>query len=334
MTEPAVQPSPSALPPVFVCNYWFSAFAEHVNHNKHNFSLPLTGQAGLAFFSSNPSQPGNTLDSMTNYYSPIYGIAGQPIATLPCAATLQQHASIFSAYDYINILPLYSNQAQAWCQSFATLGFKGFIYQHSVNWYEPDITSLAQYWQRRPSQLKNTLKRKQELMNKDGNFTVKIYSEGSAELLMQALIDYHQVYYRSWKRSEPTPAFIDSICQHNWQINALRIGVIYYNNEPIAAQIWFVYDKTAAIFKLAYNNDFTRFSPGTVLTAALLEHVICRDNVNTVDFLTGNDDYKKDWMSAKQPLYGIQLCNKRTWRGKLRSLANYVANFKHKPAPK
>ena len=93
-------------------------------------------------------------------------------------------------------------------------------------------------------------------------------------------------------------------------------------------------DKTAAIFKLAYNKDFTRFSPGTVLTAALLEHVICRDNVNTVDFLTGNDDYKKDWMSAKQPLYGIQLCNKRTWRGKLRSLANYVANFKHKPAPK
>ena len=171
-------------------------------------------------------------------------------------------------------------------------------------------------------------------MNKDGNFTVKIYSEGSAEILMQALIDYHQVYYHSWKRSEPTPAFIDSICQHNWQINTLRIGVIYYNNEPIAAQIWFVYNKTAAIFKLAYNNDFTRFSPGTVLTAALLEHVICRDNVNTVDFLTGNDDYKKDWMSAKQPLYGIQLCNKRTWRGKLRSLANYVANFKHKPAPK
>ena len=328
MTDPAVQPSPSALPPVFVSDYWFSAFAEHVNHNKHNFSLPLTGQAGLAFFSINPSQPVNTLDSMTNYYSPIYGIAGQSIATLPCAATLQQHASIFSAYDYINILPLYSNQMQAWCQSFATLGFKGFIYQHSVNWYEPDITSLAQYWQRRPSQLKNTLKRKQELMNKDGNFTVKVYSEGSAELLMQALIDYHQVYYHSWKRSEPTPAFIDSICQFCWSNQALRIGVIYFENKPIAAQIWFVYKDTAKIFKLAYHTDYNRFSPGTVLTAALMDYVINQDKVQNIDFLTGNDEYKKDWMSEKRYLYGLQLCNKTTIRGQIGAAINNLSRFK------
>lgn len=52
MTEPAGQPSPSALPPVFVSDYWFSAFAEHVNHNKHNFSLPLSGQAKVAFLAA------------------------------------------------------------------------------------------------------------------------------------------------------------------------------------------------------------------------------------------------------------------------------------------
>ncbi len=336
LPDPAAQHSAAtSLLPVFVRSHWFSTFAEHVNHNRHNFSVPLTEQGDLAFFSSqHKTRHGdNILDSMTNYYSPIFGIADQAVDTELSATILQRHCSTFSPFDCINILPLYSRQAQAWCQAFATLGFKGFIYQHSVNWYETDIRSLADYWQRRPSQLKNTLKRKQDLMQKDGSFSTRIYSSGSTGLLMQALIDYHQVYYHSWKRSEPTPGFIDSICQYSWHTNALRIGVVYCNNQPIAAQIWFVYGQTAAIFKLAYHKDYTRFSPGTVLMAALLEHLICHDKVTTVDFLTGNDDYKKDWMSARQPLYGLQLCNRRTWRGNMRALANTVSSFKPKPIP-
>tara|TARA_R110002126_G_scaffold10245_20_gene46511 strand:+ start:8447 stop:9454 length:1008 start_codon:yes stop_codon:yes gene_type:complete len=335
MTESTVQRDISTLTPVFVSEYWFKAFAEHVNHDRQNISLPLTESAGLTFFSrKNTNQPENVLESMTNYYSPIFGIAGQPVTTVPSAEILQQHANVFSSFDYINILPLYSRQADAWIKAFATLGFKGFTYQHSMNWYEPNIASTAEYWQRRPSKLKNTLKRKQELMNKDGNFKIKIYSQGSPALLIQALIDYHHVYYHSWKRLEPSPAFIDCICQYSWHINALRIGIIYYRNKPIAAQIWFIHNKTAAIFKLAYHKEYTRFSPGTILTAALLEHVISVDNVSTLDFLTGNDDYKKDWMSVKQPLYGIQLCNINSWRGKMRAFVNYVSNLKPKSSSK
>lgn len=316
---------------VFVSKTWFKAFADHIHHNKNNFSVPLTENGDLAFFSScKNSGRTHALTSMTNYYSPIYGFADQYLETIPSVKILKEQERIFTPYDSIDILPLYSSQAQAWAAAFKTLGFKSFIYQHSVNWFQPDITSVADYWQQRPSQLKNTLKRKQELMKKDKSFSIRIYSEGSTEVFMQALIDYHTVYFHSWKQLEPTPSFIDSVCLDNWHSNSLRIGVIYYNEQPIAAQIWFVYDNTAAIFKLAYNKNFTRFSPGTVLTATLLEHVIGKDQIKKLDFLTGNDDYKKDWMTLSQPLYGILLCNKHTLRGKMLIVKNSLARLKPK----
>ena len=80
------------------------------------------------------------------------------------------------------------------------------------------------------------------------------------------------------------------------------------------------------------NNIFWNFAHIVVSTQTLsYVRTGILANASTVKY---NDDYKKDWMSAKQPLYGIQLCNKRTWRGKLRSLTNSIANFKHKSAPK
>lgn len=317
---------------LFTSQQWFDFFSLFVNHDKQNLSLELTQDRGIACFSYDKTTKGGSkiLESMTNYYSPIYGLVGQSIYKSPSGDAVQQHVYVFSSFDYINVVPLYEQQANAWCQAFSNIGFKGFVYHHSVNWYETNITSLDDYWQRRPSKLKNTLKRKQELMLKDANFNVRILSNGTEAELTQALIDYHHVYYHSWKRTEPTPGFIDCICQYLWKNNALRIGLIYHGTIPIAAQIWFVHDRKAEIFKLAHHKEFIRYSPGTILTAALLKHVICNDKVNTIDFLTGNDEYKKDWMTEKRPLYGIQLCNTKRWRGQVRAIFNYISVFKSK----
>lgn len=317
---------------LFTSHQWFDFFGHFVNYDKQNFSLPLTPLGGSAFFSCDKSakRGNNILESMTNYYSPIYGLAGESVDISPSIDSVQQHREIFSAFDYVNVLPLYKKQAEQWCEAFSYIGFKGFTYQHSVNWYEKNITSLDDYWQRRPSKLKNTLKRKQDLINKDNKFNVRIVSKGNNEILLQALIDYHQVYYHSWKRPEPKPSFIDCVCLYLWQNNALRLGLIYYDNQPIAAQIWFVHNQTAQIFKLAYHKEFTRYSPGTVLTAALLQHVISQDSVSEIDFLTGNDEYKKDWMTENRPLYGVQLCNMNRWRGQARAFINFLSDFKSK----
>ena len=57
-------------------------------------------------------------------------------------------------------------------------------------------------------------------------------------------------------------------------------------------------------------------SPGTVLSAFMLQHVIDTDRVSTVDFLSGDDHYKKNWMSHREERKGVAAYNPRTLRGR------------------
>ena len=48
-----------------------------------------------------------------------------------------------------------------------------------------------------------------------------------------------------------------------------------------------------------------------------MEHVLDVDKVREVDYLTGDDKYKQDWMSHRRERWGILAMNPRTVRGAL-----------------
>jgi CelD/BcsL family acetyltransferase involved in cellulose biosynthesis len=50
------------------------------------------------------------------------------------------------------------------------------------------------------------------------------------------------------------------------------------------------------------------------LSAALFQHVIDWDRVTLVDFGTGDQSYKADWMEAVRPRYRIDCLNPATPR--------------------
>ncbi len=97
----------------------------------------------------------------------------------------------------------------------------------------------------------------------------------------------------------------------------LRLGVAYVGDTAAAAQVWIVHASVAYIYKLAYDERFADLSVGTVLTAHLMEHVIDVDKVRDIDYLTGDDPYKKDWMTHRRERLGIMAFNPRTPRGVL-----------------
>ncbi|MDP2715854.1 GNAT family N-acetyltransferase [Rheinheimera sp.] len=323
--------------PFFTRQQWFEHFEQHIVTDSSVIWLPLTQQPKakvLPLLSPTDNQKAfqiRSLLSMSNYYSPVYGLVNSELSeTIGADELCDNTVELLKGYDSINISPIYEQQATDWLNAFKQIGFTGHRYQHSVNWYHNNITDIQQYWALRPPRLLNTLKRKREQMQKAGEFTTQVFSNGSQSQLIQALIDYHHVYYHSWKQKEPYPAFIDAVAEYAWHRNELRIGIIYHQQRPIAAQIWFVCKKTAYIFKLAHVESYTRFSPGTVLMAVLLEHVITEDNVNHIDFLTGNDSYKQDWMSGKHVLYGIHLCNKHSAKGLCLSVLDYAGRVRKK----
>jgi hypothetical protein len=181
--------------------------------------------------------------------------------------------------------------------------------------------SFADYFQTLPSTLKNTIKRKTQALMKKGNARLEIITGGAdTERLIS---DYTSIYNSSWKKPEPytefMPGLIRTCAKHGW----LRAGIAYVDDTPAAAQIWIVHNSQALIYKLAYDEQFGKLSIGSILTAQLMEHVIDVDKVSLVDYLTGDEPYKRDWMSRRNERWGIIAYNPRTLPGLLSAARHF-----------
>ena len=67
----------------------------------------------------------------------------------------------------------------------------------------------------------------------------------------------------------------------------------------------------ADIYKVAYDERYKAYTPDALLTAMLMQHVIETDAVTKVDYLQGDDPYKKTWMGERQERWGIVAYNPR-----------------------
>lgn len=155
--------------------------------------------------------------------------------------------------------------------------------------------SFAEYLAGRPGQLRTTLKRK------GGKVAVQLLDHFDPD----AWAAYEAVYAHSWKPEEGSPEFLRRFAEEEGAAGRLRMAIARHDGEPVAAQFWTVEGGTAFIHKLAHAEASKPLSPGTTLSAALFEWVIDRDKVSLVDFGTGNDGYKRDWMEEVRPRYRL-----------------------------
>ena len=151
--------------------------------------------------------------------------------------------------------------------------------------------SYADYLATRPGPLRTTLKRKAK----------KVVCEVHRDWSEAVWADYEAVYAASWKGEEGSMAFLKRFAREEAEAGRLRLGLAHAQGRPVAAQLWSVEGGTAFIHKLAYSEEAKPLSPGTSLSAALFEAVIDGDRVSHVDFGTGDDPYKRDWMEQQRP---------------------------------
>jgi CelD/BcsL family acetyltransferase involved in cellulose biosynthesis len=130
-----------------------------------------------------------------------------------------------------------------------------------------------------------------------------------------AWAEYEAIYAESWKPEEGSPEFLKSLAESEGEAGTLRLGLCRVGGEPVAAQFWTVENRTALIHKLAYKASAGDLSPGTILSAAMFRHVIDVDHVQRIDFGTGDDTYKADWMDTRSPLFRIKAFNTSTAAG-------------------
>ena len=262
------------------------------------------------------SRRARRVGSLTNFYTSLYrpllapSVNAEELAAYLRNIHEQTHADVvrFDAMDPAHPAfgVLESALRRAGLRTFRFFGFG--------NWYLPvEGRSFEEYFQGLSSQVRNTVRRREKKFLADGRGALRIVAGGDA--LEEAIAAWEKIYRVSWKTAEPFTEFLPGLIRMCAARGWLRLGLAYYDGEAVAAQLWIVSHGRAAIYKLAYDEKFAQLSAGTVLTANLMRHVLDVDKVREVDYLIGDDGYKKDWMKHRRERWGVLAFNLRTPAG-------------------
>lgn len=192
--------------------------------------------------------------------------------------------------------------------AFRAAGWRVALTEKTGNWrVATEGEDFAAYWAKRPGQLRSTAKRK----GKAAGLDIEIFDRFDAA----AWAAYEEVYRGSWKPEEGSFAFLRALAEQEGAAGTLRLGVARKDGKPLAAQLWLVEDGEATIHKLAYREDAKELSPGTILGEAMFRRAIDEDRVRVIDYGTGDDGYKKDWMDERRPLWRLQAFNPGMLKG-------------------
>ena len=256
------------------------------------------------------------LAAAANFYTPLYNpLVADGVSSPACLDALAREIACGTArWDMVSLFPmdrdstLYASMLSA----FRSAGMAVQSYLCFGNWYlKVNGRSYDEYAATLPPRLRNTLKRKRQQAG--SRLRIEIISGGRG--VEEAILAYEAVYRASWKPPEAHPQFMPQLVRMCAREGWLRMGIAWIDGEPAAAQVWMVADGVASIFKLAYDQKFVKHSVGSLLTAALMRHVIDVDCVQEVDFLSGDDAYKQDWMPHRRERWGIAAFNLYTLRG-------------------
>lgn len=276
---------------------------------------------------------GREVTALANYYTTLFSPAIEPGLRaedlLPLTVALRRNYKGTPAYRFAPMDPK-SADFGLLRDALGQSGLKTFSYFAFGNWYLETTGGWADYLKNRSGQLRSTIKRMTKRLAAENGRLEIIRAEADVE---RGIAAYQTVYNASWKTSEPYAEFIPGLIRLCARRGWLRLGIAWVADRPIAAQLWMVSHGRAHIYKVAYDEAFKNIAPGTLVTALLIEEAIERDHVSEIDYLIGDDAYKKTWMSHRRERFGLVAFDPLTPRGLLgfarQTLADALRPMRH-----
>jgi CelD/BcsL family acetyltransferase involved in cellulose biosynthesis len=241
----------------------------------------------------------------TLHYGAVFAAEGAPAYKLAVAlarALRRRRPSIAT----VDLQPLDAGDLLPW--AFRRAGWLTDHRRSGTNWTaRTEGLDFETWWSQRPTRLQHTVARKAKV----AELAITIHRAFDAAAWSQ----YEAIYRASWKPSEGSPFFLRALAQKEGAAGTLRLGIAMRHGDAVAAQLWLVENGVATIHKLAHVESARALSPGTVLSMAMFRHVIDEDRPSLIDFGTGDDAYKADWMDQRRPLYRLAAFNPLTLPG-------------------
>ncbi len=261
------------------------------------------------------------LVSLSNFYTIEFGVIefcpgpGIDAAVEKIVACIAGERPRWTAVDLCFMRSGLSS-TMAIARALAAAGFDSATSVQYENWYlQTAGRTFDAYFASRSKKLKKTIPYMIRKIGRTDTLEYRVYLDTGPEL-EQAIREYVSVYDRSWKVSEPFPAFTPALIRLCARQGILRLGILTLNGAAVAAQLWMIFGGRAVIYKIAYDEAFKKLSVGSILSLEMFRRAIDEDGVAEIDYGVGGDSYKKDWMEAERDLVRIEAPNAATFKGR------------------
>jgi hypothetical protein len=280
---------------------WFRLTREHILPAVPLHVVRARGDAGTMWLFL-AARGGGSADPFGSWYTLRYApiFDGPPDQSLVVAAL----TALRKRFGRISLQPLAESDLLMLQNACKAAGWWTKTAVQTANWVAHTAgLDFPAYWAARPKQLRNTVRRKAA----KAHLTIRLFDTFDPF----SWDHYEAVFAASWKGgAEGSPAFLRALAQRAAELGRLRMGLAYDSaGTPLAAQFWTVDAGIATIHKLAYVDAAKALSPGSILSHAMFEHVLTRDRPAAIDFGTGDDPYKADWMDEKRLLHRLDAYN-------------------------
>lgn len=293
---------------------WFALTQEHILAETPLHVVRAWSEAGSAWlFLANRGR--GAADPFGSWYTLAYApIFAGSLSDADRAVLLAALArALKPRFSRISLHPLAEGDLDLLRKAFGAGGWLTHSAEKTANWIaHTQGDDFDAYWAKRPGQLRNTVRRK----TGKANLTIRLLDTYDAE----AWDAYEAVFAASWKGDEGSPAFLRALAERTAAWGRMRMALAHdASGQPLAAQFWTIDGppdaRIATIHKLAYVDAAKALSPGSILSHAMFRHVIDRDRPAIIDFGTGDDPYKADWMDEKRVLHTLEAYNPASLRG-------------------
>ncbi|GAB6054298.1 GNAT family N-acetyltransferase [Magnetospira thiophila] len=318
---------------------WYRCLAAHTLESTDRVRLYVVEETGLRprarlIFPSLERRPcgrlaPRQLSSLTNVYTVLWDLLLDPDQPDPQAAVdfLVDHlCSRDGGWDSLEFRALDRDSPTFDWLSLA-LRRHGWAVQpffQYANIYETILDDdSAAYLARRGSSIRQTLLRMERKAERSGVYAH--HMQTTPDGLEQAIADYQRVYAASWKQPEASETFLPELMRAAACEGSLRLGLIYWNGQPVAEQLSFVRGGRASMYKTAYDEAYKKQALGRLSLLHLLRHVIDQDHVREVDFGIGAEPYKEEWLFQRRELWGLAAFNPRRPKGLFGTLRHVLA---------
>jgi CelD/BcsL family acetyltransferase involved in cellulose biosynthesis len=242
-----------------------------------------------------------------------YGLAWRPLAAAGATPDALREAGRDLADDLrlapparFEALDAADPSVEALFAGLRERGLRLLRHDHFGNWHEDlaEGTGWNAHVAARPPALRNTIRRKMHRAEPRLVFEL-VAAPGPA--LEAGIAAFVAVRAASWKPQEPFPDFDPALMRALAATGELRLGLLRdgAGGPAIAAQYWVVSRERAVVPKLFHVEALRAASPGTVLTAMMVRHLLEVDRVRLLDFGRGDDAYKRLWAASRRQRVGI-----------------------------